>query len=133
MPDRADCVGVLAAQANGINIVCDPRESSHAWDFADYGIDNRGDRATLPPSDDDPFVQVSPVLERVSPGVCDSLLDPQFVSHVNNTIGPHWPPGDDFGTERYCRMLSLVYAYISNCHPDEPRIFDLPPWTDLAV
>ena len=82
--------------------------------FAEYGLDDYGRRARGQPRDSDPHVQVEPVLASLEDDVGTMLYSSEFQSSMSEVIGPAWPPGRDFGRERYRRCREALDSYLKD-------------------
>jgi hypothetical protein len=122
--------GFLRAQQQGINLIDNPaavldeeeededvvgciRRSS----WLDYGTEGYRQRPTMGPQDDDPYVEVTGVLDGAGPGVGDYLATPGIQRQMGDLAGPAWPIPADYGVARYKLVRDKVYDEIRSKFP----------------
>lgn len=122
--------GVLDAEARGIDILADPEailgeEIAQGLDnnthrplgFAEYGLDDYGQRADGEISNDDPHVDVQPVLGRVPEEIVARLEQRGLQDALLAKIGP-WSLGmDDWGENRYIRCRQALDEFLRSAFP----------------
>lgn len=93
-------------------------EPHQLTNFADYGVDDLGVRANQPPLASDPYVEVEPLLSRVPPNVGEFMISTWLREQMEAVAGPPWPILEDFGTERYLRVIEALDNLIRENFPD---------------
>ncbi|KAK4688286.1 hypothetical protein P7C73_g1822, partial [Tremellales sp. Uapishka_1] len=120
-PEQIAFQGCMTALSRGVDLRHNPMASPDALfdmpdpalvDFSEYSTDNLGARANIPPQADDPYVVINPVLETADTTVAEFLLQESFLNDLEAIAGPAWPPGDDFGTERYHQVCEVVCSQL---------------------
>ena len=86
-------------------------------DFAQYGIDDLGDRFQVDPHPNDPYVFVPPVLGTSGEKIAATLANAGFQSALTDSLGPA-NMQEDHARERYIRACIIVTAALADIHPD---------------
>ena len=93
-------------------------EHHRRLNFADYGVDDYGNRATNQPLDSDAYVEVEPVLDRLQATDVGTWMNSlELKEEMDAVAGPPWPIPQDFGVQRYIRVLEALDARLRETFP----------------